>query len=118
MREKGPVSTKFRAFVSNRKHFLRYAHKGIFVFLSNSCGLAGGFWGLLRRQQDTTPNQTTTMKIKYTVKTRSGYRHLSSKREALRIARIEKSDGWPTFVKDENDSVIFSYERRQHPGLV
>jgi len=43
----------------------------------------------------------------YTVKLASGFRHLTSKREALRIARLTKSDGWPTFVKI-NGEVIFA----------
>lgn len=47
------------------------------------------------------------MKNIYTVKTNSGYYlHLTNKREALRIARAVKSDGWETFVKI-NGNVIF-----------
>jgi uncharacterized coiled-coil protein SlyX len=61
--------------------------------------------------------KTPTMKTTYTVKTRSGFRHLTNKREALRIARIEKSDGWPTFVK-AGGQVIFSFDRKPQPGLV
>jgi Tol biopolymer transport system component len=57
------------------------------------------------------------MKTTYTVKTRSGFRNLTNKQEALRIAKIEKSDGWPTFVK-AGDKVIFSFERAPQPGLV
>ena len=57
------------------------------------------------------------MKTTYTVKTNTGFLHLNNKREALRIARIMKSDGWPTFVKSE-DKVIFSFERAPQSGLV
>jgi hypothetical protein len=46
------------------------------------------------------------MKNIYTVKTNSGYLRLTNKREALRIARAVKSDGWETFVKI-NGNVIF-----------
>ena len=53
----------------------------------------------------------------YTVKTRIGFRHLKNKREALRISKIEKSDGWPTFVKAD-DKIIFSYAPAPRPGLV
>jgi hypothetical protein len=64
----------------------------------------------LRIAESETPHQPTTMKTTYTVKTNNGYRHLTNKREALRIARVMKSDGWPTFVK-AGEKVIFSYNR-------
>ena len=53
----------------------------------------------------------------YTVKTRNGFRTMKNRREAMRIAKIEKSDGWPTFVKAD-EKVIFSFERAPQPGLV
>lgn len=57
------------------------------------------------------------MKNIYTVKTNNGFINLYSRKEAMRIARIQKSDGWPTFVK-KNGVVIFSFDRANVPGLV
>jgi len=50
------------------------------------------------------------MTTKYSVKTRSGFLFFTNKKDAIRIARIEKSDGWPTFVKTDG-VVIFEFNR-------
>ena len=57
------------------------------------------------------------MKHIYTVKTHSGFRYLNNKKEALRIAKIEKSDSWPTFVKSA-EATIFLFERAPQRGLI